>query len=132
MARQPYRTHVRRLLLWKTLDEIFKNNFVQYADLIGRNVLNEVLPITDDMFTDEDVAIDWLKEHMGMINVEQIGPQPGMKHCKFQACLASPYLPEPMYTRAPTELHATLLAAVNVFRELSQSYIDRRMVGRNH
>jgi hypothetical protein len=118
------------------LDKIFANNFRFYYFILT-DTKDE---IADNVFTDVAAARAFVCSKFGVLHVREIKDDDDFRddgdyaHCKWWAQLASPFGPRPAEpVVAPTELHAILLSAVNLYRHASHKFISDRFgeVGNN-
>lgn len=129
--KQYYDQHIEHLwedcFYGRELDEIFRCNFRQYFPMLTGHVGE----VPDAVFEDYGTAASWVARNFGLLAVRELAQPPAealYSHCRFEAKLRTP-LTKPTPCRAPTALHAALLAVCNVFRELAREPINRRMRG---
>lgn len=117
-------------------EEVFQNNFSCYFDALAVRLLPRSMAVGPEIFGDYGLARAWVTYNFGLIHVaavpfeDAILRNPTFEHCRFKAVLRTRLGSGlGMACYAPTELHATLLTVVNVFRELANQYhqelIDR-------
>jgi hypothetical protein len=100
------------------LDATFRNNFeVFFQELIADHD-SKVKP---GIFLDAAYAKTWIDAHIGIVTVKPVkrspdASDPDLARVRYSARIKSPYAKRVPIAYAPSMLHATLLAAVFVFR----------------
>jgi hypothetical protein len=125
----------RTLFNGDDLDDIFINNFECYFHAMAVRRLNRSMEPGPEVYTRPDIARAWVTYNFGLLYVGRIPiddpvlNNPTFEDCHYEARLRSHNVCSTAvhYCYAPSELHATLLAVVNLYREMAREYHNEVM-----
>jgi hypothetical protein len=112
------------------LDDIFINNFEAYFHAMCVEKLPRNMVPGPEIYTRPDIARAWVTYNFGLLYVGRIPlddailNNPTFAECHYEARLRSHNLCATAvhYCYAPSELHATLLSVVNLYREIAREF----------
>lgn len=115
------------LFYGEDIDSEFQSNFTVYAHAL----LGEGFTPSPDVFSDAGAAHAWVSANFGLCFVSDnvtglTANDPDLIHCTHMARLRTRYAVNADAAFAPSDIHATLLCVVIVYRNLAERWHEQQ------